>query len=117
MLSENDFDKFKLLELLRVSHPNPSFWHGQVKRAASQMLKEYGYHWTFISLEHSIEEKKRLKGLEKSLRRTIFEATEGWHSNKSMVWRRVRDYTKKVGIRLEAKRLVDKIRTESMHAG
>ena len=75
MLLENDFDKFKLLELLKVSHPNPSFWHGQVKRAASRMLKEYGYQWTFISLEHSIEEKKRLKGLEKSLRRTIFLAS------------------------------------------
>jgi hypothetical protein len=47
------------------------------------------------------------------MRSTVFEATEGWHSNKSVVWKRFRDYTQKVGIRVEARKLVEKIRQEA----
>ena len=113
MLSNTNFDKSKLLELLRVHHPNPSFWHGQLRVAASRMIREYGYQWAISCKGETVEETNQLITLSRSMRHTVFEATEGWHSNKSVVWRRFKDYTKKVGIRLEAKKLIDKVRAES----
>ena len=58
-------------------------------------------------------EYSRLIRLSQAMRSTVFEATEGWHSNKSVVWKRFRDYTQKVGIRMEARKLVEKIRQEA----
>ena len=58
-------------------------------------------------------EYSRLIRLSRAMRSTVFEATEGWHSNKSVVWKRFRDYAQKVGIRMEARKLVEKIRQEA----
>jgi len=113
MLSETNFDKFKLLELLKVNHPNPSFWHGQLRIAASRMIREHGYKWAISCKGETAEETNQLISLSRLMRRTVFEATEGWHSNKSVVWKRFREYTKKVGLRCESRRIIEEIRKNS----
>lgn len=113
MLSNTNFDKFKLLKLLRVNHPNPSFWLGQLRVAASKMIREYGYQWAIGCKGETVDETNQLIALSRSMRRTVFEATEGWHSNKSVVWKRFRDYTKRVGLRYESRRIIEEIRKKS----
>ena len=113
MLSNTNFDKSKLLMMLEVSQESQQFRYGQLRIAASRMIREYGYQWAIGCKGETVEETSHLIALSRSMRRTVFEATEGWHSNKSVVWKRFRDYTKKVGIRLEAKKLIDKVRAES----
>jgi hypothetical protein len=113
MLSETKFDKFKLLGLLAVHPELREFRHGQLRIAASRMIKEYGYQWAITRKGETIKETNQLIHLSRAMRSTVFEATEGWHSNKSVVWKRFRDYTQKVGIRMEARKLVEKIRQEA----
>ena len=58
-------------------------------------------------------EYSRLIRLSREMRSTVFQATEGWHSNKSVVWKRFREYTKRVGLRCESRRIIEEIRKNS----
>ena len=113
MLSEINFDKFKLLNLLVVHPELREFRHGQLRIAASRMIKEYGYQWAITKRGETIEETNRLIRLSREMRSTVFQATEGWHSNKSVVWKRFREYTKRVGLRYESRRIIEEIRKNS----
>lgn len=113
MLSETNFDKFKLLNLLAVHPELREFRHGQLRIAASRMIKEYGYQWAITRKGETIEETNRLIRLSREMRSTVFQATEGWHSNKSVVWKRFREYTKRVGLRCESRRIIEEIRKNS----
>lgn len=113
MLSETNFDKSKLLGLLAVHPELREFRHGQLRIAASRMIKEYGYQWAIARKGETIEETNQLIRLSRAMRSAVFEATEGWHSNKSVVWKRFREYTKRVGLRHESRRIIEEIRKNS----
>ena len=111
-LIEKTFDASKLLYLLKVSEDHKAFAHGQIRRAASRVIREVGYEWATTPAGISIEEFLRLRKLRVQLKKTVFESTKGWHSNQSMVWRRFRDYAKKVGVRHETKQLIARIKSQ-----
>lgn len=113
MLSEINFDKSKLLNLLVVHPELREFRHGQLRIAASKMIKDYGYKWAITRKGETIEETNQLIHLSRAMRSAVFEATEGWHSNKSVVWRRFREYTKRVGLRYESRQIIEKIKRNS----
>ena len=113
MLSETNFDKSKLLNLLAVHPELREFRHGQLRIAASRMIKEYGYQWAITRKSETIEETNQLIHLSREMRSTVFQATEGWHSNKSVVWKRFKEYTKRVGLRHESRRIIEEIKKNS----
>jgi hypothetical protein len=77
------------------------------------MIREYGYEWALFPSGLSTPETISLIKLKKALKNTVYESTQGWHSNKYEVWLRFRTYTKKVGARYEAMKLINKIRQEA----
>lgn len=110
MLSKNNFDKSELLTLLGVAKANPQFSYGQLKRAASMTIRKYGYQWALTTKGDSKEETIYIMNLRYGIKRAVFEASEGWHSNKSMVWKRFFDYSKRLAVRLETHRIISKVR-------
>lgn len=113
MLLEINFDKSKLLNLLTVHPELREFRHGQLRIAASRMIKEYGYKWAITRKGETVEETNQLIHLSRAMRSAVFEATEGWHSNKSVVWKRFREYTKRVGLRHESRRIIEEIKNKT----
>ena len=112
MDTTQDFDMTELYRLLKVSDEHKAFAHGQLKRAASKVIRDFGYDWATIPQGLSKEESRQLIYLKIQLKKTVFESTKGWHSNQSMVWRRFREYAKRVGARHETLKLIAKIRNQ-----
>ena len=112
MQTASNFDMSNLLNSLKVSDQHKAFAHGQLRIAASKTIREFGYEWALIPQDLSHEESIRLINLKMRLKNTVFESTKGWHSNQSMVWKRFREYVKKVGARHEALKLIAKIRVQ-----
>ena len=112
MHAVNDFNMSKLLISLKVSDDHKAFAHGQLRRAASKAIREFGYEWASIPSGLQVEESAQLLRLRSQIKKTVFESTRGWHSNQSVVWRRFSDYTKKVGARHEALKLIAKIKKQ-----
>ena len=112
MQATNDLDMSKLLNSLKVSDDHKAFAHGQLRAAASKVIRDYGYDWASIQLGLMAEESAQLIRLRCQIKKTVFESTKGWHSNQTVVWRRFSDYVKKVGARHEALKLVAKIREQ-----
>jgi len=108
----NDFDMSNLLISLKVSDDHKAFAHGQLRRAASKAIRDFGYEWASIPPGLQAEESAQLLRLRSRIKKTVFESTKGWHSNQSVVWRRFSDYTKKVAARHEALKLIAKIRKQ-----
>lgn len=112
MQANNDLDMSKLLNSLKVSDDHKAFAHGQLRRAASRVIREFGYDWASIPPGLKSEESIQLLSVRVKLKKTVFESTKGWHSNQSVVWRRFRGYAQKVGARHEAIKLITKIRQQ-----
>ena len=112
MQAVNNFDMSNLLISLRVGDDHKAFAHGQLRRAASRAIRDFGYEWASIPPGLTTEESFYLLKLRRNLKRAVFESTKGWHSNQSVVWRRFREYAKKVSARHEAMRLIAKIRNQ-----
>ncbi len=112
MLSKDPFDKQELLNLLEVSESNPQFSYGQIRRAASKTIRRYGHQWALRTTGNSREETIRIMNLRYGIKKTVFEASSGWHSNKSMVWKRFFDYSKRLAAHLEARRIINKCRCD-----
>ena len=112
MQAANDFDMSNLLNSLRVSDDHKAFAHGQLRVAASKAIRDFGYEWASIPPDLKVEESAQLLRLRSRIKRTVFESTKGWHSNQSVVWRRFREYVKKVGARHEAITLMAKIQNK-----
>ena len=112
MQAANDFDMSNLLNSLRVSDDHKAFAHGQLRVAASKAIRDFGYEWASIPPDLKVEESAQLLRLRSRIKRTVFESTKGWHSNQSVVWRRFREYVKKVGARHEAIPLMAKIQNK-----
>jgi hypothetical protein len=111
-IDQKIFDASKLLYLLKVSEDHKAFAHGQIRRAASKVIREVGYEWATTPTGISIEESLQLRRLRVQLKKAVFESTKGWHSNQSMVWRRFRDYARKVGVRHETRQLIARIKSQ-----
>jgi hypothetical protein len=107
-----DFDMSTLSNSLKVSDDHKAFAHGQLRRAASRAIQDFGYDWASIPSGLKVEESAYLLSLRGRLKMTVFESTKGWHSNQSVVWRKFREYVKKVLARHEALRLIAKIRKQ-----
>ena len=112
MFETKDFDMSALLTSLRVSNDHKAFAHGQLRRAASRSIRDFGYEWASIPPGLKVEESAQLLRLRSQIKKTVFESSRGWHSNQSVVWSRFREYVKKVGARHEAIRLMAKIRNQ-----
>jgi hypothetical protein len=112
MQAANDFDMSNLLNSLRVSDDHKAFAHGQLRAAASKAIRDFGYEWASIPPDLKVEESAQLLRLRSRIKKTVFESTKGWHSNQSVVWRRFREYVKKVGARHEAITLIAKIKKQ-----
>lgn len=110
MQAIKDLDMSELLKSLQVSDDHKAFAHGQLRRAASRAIRNFGYEWASFPPGLTIEESIRLLELRGKLKRTIFASTKGWHSNQSVVWKRFKGYAQKVGARHEALKLISKIR-------
>jgi len=72
MLSETNFDKSKLLNILAVHPELREFRYGQLIIAASRLIKEYGKQWAITRKSETIEETNRLIRLSREIRSTVF---------------------------------------------
>ena len=108
MSSTTSIDKAKLLELLKVNEEHKAFRHGQLRRAVSHVIREYGYQWAMLSSGPITQERIDNIQFRYRLRNIVFESTRGWHSNKSVVWGRFKSYAKNVGSRHEAIKIIKK---------
>ncbi len=102
-------DRETLCRLLEVSSDHKAFKHGQIRRAASHIVKTHGYRWAFGGVAINQEETIKFIQIRRQLRRVVFESTESWHSNKSVVWARIQEYVKRVGARYETRVLLRKL--------
>ena len=89
------------------------FRHGQIKRAASFAIRNFGHEWPLRLKRDDVERLCEEIKFRRQLGAVILKSTSPWHSNPSVVKRRFFDYSNKLASRIEALKVMKKMRDSS----
>ena len=90
------------------------FRHGQIKRAASFIIRNFGHEWALHLKRDNFDQIWEEKKFRVHLGKVILRSTSSWHSNPSVVKRRFFEYSNRLAARIEALKVIKKMRDSSI---
>lgn len=101
--------KQEIYRLLNITSES-KFSHGQIRRVASYVIRNYGHEWAIHKHELTREEKVNRVLFRSDLKKIIKNSVKDWHSNEYSVWVRFSNHAKNIASRIESIKLIKKIK-------